>query len=82
MADTMIERVAREMAQLEIGEGETVADGFWRQYIGDARKILSAMREPTESMMVDAIEYEALNSRATSRNVWSAMIDAALAEEG
>ena len=53
----------------------------WENFTSHARALLTAMREPTEAMAVDAIEYEASNGRATSQHVWRAMIDAALQEQ-
>lgn len=46
-----------------------------------ARAVLLAIREPSEAMTVDALDYEALDSHATSRNIWRAMIDTALEEK-
>ena len=50
----------------------------WRRYAPAAAAALHAIREPSEGMVVDALDHEALDSRATSRNIWQAMIDAAL----
>lgn len=81
MTDTMIERVARRLAQLEVGEGERLADAFWHQFIGDARSVLTAMREPTEAMIEAAYAVEPDGRVPALSDAWTAMIDAALAED-
>lgn len=47
-----------------------------------ARAVIEAIREPSEGMLVDAVDYEAMDGRATSGHVWRAMIAALLAEGG
>jgi hypothetical protein len=87
---TMIERVARAMA--ERSNGGDFSDGRWyaeehrKLWRERARAAIEALREPTESMVaaVDAAEEKvcclAAYERLGFENAWPAAIDAALAE--
>jgi len=61
-----------------MGEGRHSA---WIAFQGEARAILEAIREPPRSILIDATKCEGETGRATSRNIWAAMIDQALAED-
>jgi hypothetical protein len=88
----LIERVARQLcvaARIDpdkhiAGNGYAMGEGrhsAWIAFQGEARAILEAMRDPPRSILVDAGRFQAQSGRATSRDIWAAMIDQALAEE-
>lgn len=95
-ADSMIERVARELCAQEGGDPDRICHGEgksadktyseWRAYTSNARAVLTAMREPTEGMHDAGVAVTENQSIAhdkplpTLRNCYRAMIDAALAE--
>lgn len=87
--DTMIERVARAIAEIHwrsgpgfVGELNTYAtaeeysEGSWPMYRPQATAAIEAMREPTEAMENAAITYGDSPILLT----YEAMIDAALGE--
>lgn len=76
MSDTMIERIARLLAK----EAGYNGDDAWRTREPLARKIVGAMREPTEAMW-SALYRAGENPELSTGERWTAMIDAALAEE-
>ena len=63
---TMIERVARAISRAE------ASDIMWEAFVPEARAAIAAMREPTEEM------WRALHAGMNERQVWQAMINAAL----
>ena len=65
----MVERVARAIAS-HVG----YADDDWFKYGPAARAAIAAMREPTEEML------KAAYAKAFDKEIWQAMIDAALSE--
>jgi len=83
----MIEKVARAIAKAdehyggwpyEKRVGEKLASGYSGREIlfEEAKAAIAAMREPTDEMLVAAMEETAIDLKAE----WKAMIDAALAE--
>lgn len=70
MTDSMIERVARALAQADNGAPIT-----WELYIEDARAVLTAMREPTTMMIISCGDLP-----GSQQEYWTRSIDAALAE--
>jgi hypothetical protein len=81
----MIERVARAIQKWE-GEQPSKSedgDGYssdWHEYVGSAVAAIHAMREPTEAMLDrGAVAEGDGNLAAQARNIYAAMIDAALA---
>lgn len=87
MAESMIERVARVLAEKDGVHPDWSATGMgmpgpednepgWKLYEEEARAAIEAMREPTDAMVVagrDETDWE-----PKARAVWSSMIDAAL----
>jgi hypothetical protein len=92
MSDSMVERVARAYV-LQMGVHPETIVPFddsdpnsrkvmaWKKAVRPARAIIAAMRESTD-VMVDAGELTADEECECmyARDVWEAMIDAALAE--
>lgn len=78
MSESMIERVARALAE-EDGDLYEANAVFWK---GMARAAIKAMREPTEAMerAGDIPGWDDAVSIGHSADVWRAMIDAALSE--
>jgi hypothetical protein len=78
----MIERVARAMCDYNGLKEDSIFNGtpMWASYINQATAMISVMREPTEAIIVDSCQHEAVDGRATSRNIWQAMIDATVGE--
>ena len=68
MSETMIERVARAIA-------EDMGADKWQDYIPTARVAIDAMREPTQTMIGSARQQGIMR-----KLVWHRMIDAALNE--
>ncbi len=76
----MVERVAR--AIFNNVRGVSPAPNAWKDYEGDARAALAAIREPTESMVIAAhLSAKGMNDFEEFRVGYRAMIDAALAED-
>ena len=75
----MIERVARILATrtIVIDGKEVVAS--WQTHIPVVREVLTAMREPTEAMILANSDAAGPDDEQTKQD-WRAMIDAALAE--
>lgn len=85
----MVERVARAFVEHLRGEGAIV----WEEDIAAARAAIEAMREPTEVMLpergvrvgffsdADGIEDNMYVDKDEARDVWRAMVDAALNEQ-
>lgn len=71
----MIERVARAIAEAQMGPGYD-----WTCFVDEGRAAIAAMRAPTEAMIDEgADELRAGDlTRTTPPHVWRAMIDAAL----
>lgn len=88
MTVSMVERIAREIARhtaldegKEPGTADNYTDHVWRDFVGAARAVLTAMREPTDEM-VD-VGYDADpddDGDMAPKSVWKAMIDEALSE--
>jgi hypothetical protein len=91
----MIERVARKLMAVAIGAGADSRGLEWTEFEHDARDLLSAIREPTDSMIIAGAKAmtDANNAIACDEGEWlagefaldarrgfPAMIDAALAE--
>lgn len=51
----------------------------WQQHVGQARAMLRAMREPSETMLAAMCRAE---DAGTKRDEWQAAIDAALSQDG
>lgn len=66
MPDTMIERMARALSQVQTGSEEN-----WPTCVKEVRAVLTAMREPTEAMLP-------AGARAASRNDVEFRVDDAL----
>lgn len=84
----MIERVARQIFETNITVYLRLSMDFseqtvsvQEQYRGLARAAIEAMREPTEAMEEAALDVRPLMLPDSPREVWGAMIDAALNEE-
>jgi hypothetical protein len=86
MSDTMIERMASEIASGTGISWLSIGDDSKSRYRKVARAVLTAMREPTEEMKLAGVKapnyLEDQSSRRGCGNIYTAMIDAALAEEG
>jgi hypothetical protein len=82
----IIERAARALAAYEYGDG---FDEPWEPFVGMAKEVLRAIREPSEGMVRAANESDYDNIEGCSleqldldiRIPWQAMIDAALGED-
>jgi hypothetical protein len=77
--NSAIERLARILCNRD-GHSEDVLVSerpMWVSYTGEARSLLLAIREPSDAMIVAGAECESL----LVRDIYSAMIDAALAED-
>lgn len=81
---TTLERAARALAEAD-PQGRGVQ--YWRDYVPDARAVLTAIREPSEGMLEAGLD----KARECTDNwqsvaaclpghCWTAMIDAALGE--
>lgn len=87
----MIERVARAiaLASLDPETREAVDPDRWEvadSYHDLARAAIEAMREPTENMLdfgacYEDQDHDIFDEGDISRDVWRAMIDAALSED-
>lgn len=85
---SMVERVARALKAVEmeragiVEEAEMRIDMEWPLVVQDARAALLAMREPTEEMLEWLRDTGAvgLAERWKGKDIWQAMIDAALKE--
>lgn len=83
---TMIERVARALC-VERGQDPDYSPPDctpnWLEHVSDARAAIEAMREPTDGMVdvcdeIDNGNCEGIAVGSTGRDVWHAMIRAAL----
>lgn len=72
----MVERVARAI-EAKVNEGRDFCSAE-----DVARAAIEAMREPTEAMEEAALDVRPLMLPDSPREVWGAMIDAALNKEG
>lgn len=95
MSDSMVERVARAIAERQFLDADPEADVTgrvdmaWRAFVPHARAAIEAMHEPTPEM-ADAgwetfpfspgSETHAMAGGASPTKAWGAMIDAALSE--
>ncbi|MCB4861656.1 hypothetical protein K7W03_18870 [Sphingobium sp. PNB] len=85
---SMVEKVARALCNIEVGEGgcdAIMADGSaqWQAYIPDVITVLKAMRKPTPAMVDAGAQLcDAAYSGKAVHAAWQAMIDAALDGEG
>lgn len=84
----MVERVARAMdpmsakiADMLISKGLKSSDVLGILPMEKARAAIEAMREPTEAMVEYALDVRPIMMPDTPRELWEAMIDAALGEE-
>jgi hypothetical protein len=76
MAENMIERVAKAMAESAGFCWENCAQSQWCR---DARAGIAAMREPTEAMQFEGAKIGGQEcSLLDATCIWQAMIDAAL----
>jgi len=50
----------------------------WRDFIPQARAVLSALREPDEGMIEAGTDYRPVNPQVRAKDCWQAMIDQAL----
>lgn len=93
MAMTIIERVARALRrQWSIDNFDRPSEVGWEDEINAARAAIKAMREPTPRMLPDhgvhigffqdsdGIEDNLYADKDEARDIWQAMIDAALSE--
>jgi len=86
MPDSMIERVARVLFQRDPGPyGDCVEwaieqDFGWCDRVGDARAILTALRDLPPALRDKACESENVIAWGDYGEFWTAAIDAALAE--
>jgi len=77
----MIERVAKALADCALEPFDELSRS---KYMGDARAVIEAMREPTEAMTAaawDTLDWGppmAVKDEAMPAPVWRCMIDAAL----
>lgn len=77
-----VEEVARAIAS---ANGD---DGMFKAFLPHARAAIKVMRTPTEWMLTKGCCYEndvpsiLMGDGIVAGNVWQAMIDAALSEEG
>lgn len=80
---TPIERAVKAVEERLIGHVDPTSHAMSEYGIASmiVPIVLTAIREPSEAMVVDTLDHEALDGRTTSRHIWQAMIDAALAEE-
>lgn len=69
----MVERVAREIVAWEDADDDVRA---WA--LGKARRIIAAMREPTDEMINDAADVHDDLTRRDMREAWDGLIHAAL----
>ncbi len=88
--ESMIERVARARCAEQginpdapfrnlVGDKQRIVN--WQAWTGEARAAIEAMREPTDAMIdAGAVAEGDGNLEAQARNLWAAMIDAALKE--
>jgi len=74
MSETLVDRVAHELARL----GGAVAPNVTDEHREKARVIIGAMREPTDAM--ETAGRDAREILSSTADVWHAMIDAALAD--
>lgn len=77
-AMTPVERIARALA---VEDGKFDPELVWQMYIGRAQAALSALLEPSEAMVeagADAV-FDFMDDKDL-RDIWSAMIQAAIAE--
>lgn len=74
MSETIVDRVALELARLE---GRLVP-GVTDEHRVKARVIIGSMREPTDAM--ETAGRDAREILASTADVWHAMIDAGLAD--
>lgn len=78
----MIERVAKHIYDGRNGRGckpwGHLPRAHQEPYLVDARAAIEAMREPTEAMEEAALDVRPLMMPDTPRELWEAMIDAAL----
>ncbi|WP_267388642.1 hypothetical protein [Sphingomonas sp. GC_Shp_3] len=75
---SMIERVARELCRSD-GHPENIryeGKPMWASYAATARKVIAAMRKPTEAMVLAGLR----SADAGLPNEYTAMIDAAASE--
>lgn len=83
----MVERVARALRRRWcIDAFDRESDIGWEGEINNARAAIAAMREPTEAMLDfgachEDQDHEIFDEGHISREVWHAMIDAALMED-
>ena len=82
----MIEKVARALLMENRPDytPKQIEHG-WFQYRFDARAAIEAMREPTNEMAEVGMEarwQSPIRDANNVREIWSAMIDAALSEDG
>lgn len=82
----MLEQVARALLQCAIDNRSVYREGAfaWRDFEEDARKVVAAMRLPTEAMKTAGSAIHGREGYGTSEldagSVWERMIDAAVAE--
>ncbi|MEJ5979495.1 hypothetical protein WG901_22770 [Novosphingobium sp. PS1R-30] len=82
---TPLELAARSLCNNEGHDPDRVGlsnngDHYWTTYVGKARAVLEALREPSEAML-EAVYREMRFDDGTALKAWQRMIDAAL-EEG
>lgn len=93
---TPLERAARALCALDGNPENAKMDGkpLWQDYLPEARAVIEAIREPSETMvdawmdadleLPEGISHEAPSSVVDpyrARSDWIAMIDAMLSEE-
>jgi len=100
MTDPLVERVAKvlwdnsllkpyHLADIKPATSVPVSGPDWQRFIPVARKVIKAMREPSDKMAETGSHSSQWDSAFTARteisdearSVWNAMIDAALGEE-
>jgi len=79
MAESLVERVARAMAQENDHHDEFEIGDFRDAYMDMARAAIEAMREPTDAMVDSGVDH--IGEGHYNGWAYTAMIDAALNEQ-
>lgn len=82
-AMSMVKRVARAMAKRNWpGASERDIDEMWEGWKEEAIAALTAMREPSQAMIVAGLSTGSRFGPNAMSNIYTTMIDAALRGEG
>jgi hypothetical protein len=83
MTGEMIERVAKLLCEIRTDHSEqafgwdALSDSGKQLYRFDAARVIGAMREPAEAMIIAGVHHDNMGDMAGR---WKAMIDAALSD--